>query len=237
MDVYQRRRLVALSAIAAIFIVFVLLIRSCGGDDTTTTPTPVAGATGTGGATSLSKPDYIEQADQICLGSNNSVAGVDVSAPTADTDLGKIVSNELEQLQSLPPPTDGTSDLDDFLSALDKQAKAYKQKGIAVQHGDATAAAEIDTTLDGAASDASDAASAFGFKVCGDLSKVNAPNSESTGSETSTSTSTDSSGGTVTPPASTTPVTPPATTPAVTPPATTPPTDGGTDSGSGGVSP
>ena len=41
MDVYQRRRLVALSAIAALFVVFVLLIKGCGDDrpePVTTTP-------------------------------------------------------------------------------------------------------------------------------------------------------------------------------------------------------
>jgi hypothetical protein len=236
MDVYQRRRLVALSAIAAIFIVFVLLIRSCGGDDTTTTPTPVAGASGIAGATSQSKDDYISAADQICLETNNSIAGVDTSQPTADADLGTLVSGELQSLQALAPPDSDTSTLNDFLSALDKQQKAYKQKGIALDHGDDAAATEIDGTLDQAASDASDAASAFGFDVCGDLSQV----SSSSGNSGDT-TSTDSSGGTVTPTtATTTPVTPPVTTPPTdTGTPTAPPTDGGTgtDSGSGGVSP
>jgi hypothetical protein len=236
MDVYQRRRLVALSAIAAIFIVFVLLIRSCGGDDTTTTPTPVAGASGVTGATSQTKSAYISQADPICLDTNNSIAGVDTSQPTADADLGEIVSGELQSLQALAPPDSDTSTLNDFLSALDKQAKAYRQKATALDHGDDTAAAEIDSTLDETASDAADAASSFGFEVCGDTSQVS-----SSGGNDSDTTSTDSSGGTVTP----TTVTPTTVTPTtVTPPTdtgtpTAPPTDGGTgtDSGSGGVSP
>jgi hypothetical protein len=240
MDVYQRRRLVALSAIAAIFIVFVLLVRSCGGDDEPTTETPIAGATGASGAagaTSLSKADYIEQADQICLETNNSIAGVDVSAPTADTDLGKLVEGELQQLQSLPLPTEDTSTLDDFLSALDKQARAYKEKGTAVERGDTAAAAEIDTTLDKATGQAADAAAAFGFEVCGDTSKVS--DNSSTGSDTGSTTDT---GGTVTP-TTETPVTPTTETPVTPAPDTgatpTAPPDTGTDSGtdSGGVSP
>jgi hypothetical protein len=235
MDVYQRRRLVALSAIAAIFIVFVLLIRSCGGDDATTTPTPVAGASGIAGATSQSKGDYINQADPICLETNNSIAGVDTSAPTADADLGDIVAGELQSLQALAPPDSDTSSLNDYLSALDKQAKAYRQKGLALSRGDDAAATAIDATLDQTASDAADAASAFGFQVCGDTSQVS-----SSGGNNGDTTSTDSSGGTVTPPVSTTtPVAPPVTPPTDSGTPTAPPTDGGTgtDSGSGGVSP
>lgn len=236
MDVYQRRRLVALSAIAAIFIVFVLLIRSCGGDDTTTTPTPVAGATGVSGATSQSKTDYIAQADPICLDANNNIAGVDTSATTADSDLGEIVAGELQQLQSLTPPDSDTSALNDFLSALDKQASAYDDKGTAVQHGDDASAAEIDVTLDKATSQAADAGAAFGFKVCGDTSQVS--NTDGGDNTTGDSTTGDTSGGTVTPPATTTPVTPPATTPpADTGTVTPPPADTGSGSDSGGVSP
>ncbi len=46
MDVYQRRRLVALSAVAVVFIVLVLLFRSCGGDEEPAPVTPLSGATG-----------------------------------------------------------------------------------------------------------------------------------------------------------------------------------------------
>jgi hypothetical protein len=230
MDIYQRRRLVALSAIAAVFIVFVLLIRSCGGDDTPTTVSPVAGATGLGGATALSQADYVDQGDQICLQANTSLAGVDTSAPTADSDQSEIISGELEQLQSLPPPEEGTSDLDDFFAALDKLAKGYHQRALAVDRGDTSAASEIDTTIDATAADAAAAADSFGFKVCGDPSQVGGDTSGSSGDSTTTDT-----GGTVTPPATTTPVVP-TTPPADTGATPTAPSDGGTDS-SGGVSP
>ncbi len=108
MDVYQRRRLVALSAIAVVFILFVLLIRSCGGDDAETTPTPLSGATGTGVPTSLAQADYIAQADPICLEANTSLDDVDESDPVqADSDKSQIVAGELQQLQTLPAPDDG----------------------------------------------------------------------------------------------------------------------------------
>ncbi len=245
MDVYQRRRLVALSAIAVVFILFVLLIKSCGGDDTPEPATPVAGATGLGGATSLTQADYIAQGDDICLGANTSLASVDESDPVqAASDQADIIAGEVQQLQTLPPPDSGTDDLDAFLSALQKQSKAYGDKSTAAERGDDAAAAELDSTIDSAGADAAEAAAAFGFKVCGDTTKVGETNT-SGGDSTSTS----DTGGTD---AGSTPVTPPATTPTPTPtptpvppagggatptptPTPTPPADG--DSGSGGVSP
>jgi len=251
MDVYQRRRLVALSAIAVIFIIFVLLIRSCGGDDETT-PAPIAagvsGATGASGP--LSQADFIDQADAICLQANTSLANVDESdAATAANDQADIVAGELQQLQTLPAPEDGTDKLNKYLAALEKQATAYQDKATAAERGDDAAAADLDTTIDAAATDAADAADAFGFKVCGDTSKVGDSSSDTSSSDSTDSSSTSDTGGTVAP--TTTSVAPATTTPApVAPapageaggaaPAPTPaPTDGGTDgsSSSGGVSP
>ena len=126
MDVYQRRRLVALSILAGIFVVVVLLIRSCGDDDEDVPVTPVAGTTGAGGATSLSQSDFVEQGDATCLESNTALASVDDSDPaTAATEEGQILAGELDGLQTLPPPTDGTDELDRFLSALQDQVAAY----------------------------------------------------------------------------------------------------------------
>ena len=173
MDVYQRRRLVALSAIAVIFIIFVLLIRSCGGDDEQTPVAPVAGASGLTGVTSLTQADYIDQADAICLEANTSLDGVDESDPaTAASDQADIIAGELQQLQTLPAPDDGTDKLNKFLSSLEKQSTAYQDKATAADRGDDAAAAELDATIDEAAADAADSAKAFGFKVCGDPSKT-----------------------------------------------------------------
>ena len=237
MDVYQRRRLVALSALAAIFIVFVLLIRSCGGDDETTTPTPVAGASGLGGVSEQSKAAFIDQADAICQDDNNSIAGVDMSAPTANSDLSGIIAGELQQLQSLPPPDEDTNDLDDFYSALDELAQAYEDKATALDRGDDAQATEIDAAIDEAQAEATDSAENFGFQICGDPSQVS--NTDEDDADTDTD-ATDTSGGTVTPPATTTPVEPVPTTEV--PPVDTgtepaPPVDDGSDTGSGGVSP
>jgi hypothetical protein len=240
MDVYQRRRLVALSAIAVIFIIFVLLIRSCGGDDEPTPVSPVAGATGTGGATVLPQSDYIDEADPICVEANTSLAAVDESdAVEAANEKAQIVAGELQQLQTLSPPDDGTDKLEKYLSSLEKAAAAYQDLATAADRGDDVAISELEVTIDDAFTDAGNAADKFGFKACGDLSKVGEADTD----ETSTETTTTDTGETVVP---TTTVPPATTTTPVAPPAdtdsgtVTPPADegtGGTDSSSGGVSP
>ena len=171
MDVYQRRRLVALSALAVIFIIFVLLIRSCGGDDEpTTAPDRRRGAAVRTGANGpLTQADYVDQGDAICLEANTALANVDESdAVAAAADQADIIAGELQQLQTLPAPEDGTDKLNKYLSSLEKQATAYQDKATAAERGDDAAAADLDATIDEAGSDAADAADAFGFKVCGD---------------------------------------------------------------------
>jgi len=250
MDVYQRRRLVALSVLAGIFILFVLLIKSCGGDDEAAQPLAAgaSGASGAAGVTVLSQADYIAQADPICLEANTNLDNVDETDPVqADSDKAQIVSGELQQLQSLPPPDAGTDKLDKFLSTLQKQAAGYQDRSTASDRGDDAQVAELAATLEKAQSDSADAGAAFGFKACGDLSKTgHVSTTGGGGSGGDGATATTDTGGTVTPaPATTTtpiPTGPPETdTGTVTPaPAPAPPTDGGTGGtggSSGGVSP
>ena len=246
MDVYQRRRLVALSVIAGIFILFVLLIRSCGGDDESAEPLAAgaSGASGAAGVTSLTQADYIAQADPICLEANTSLDNVDESDPVqGDSDKSQIVAGELQQLQTLPPPDDGADQLDEFLSQLEKQSLAYQDRSTAAERGDDAAVAELDSTLEKSQDKAAKAAAKFGFEACGDLSKVGEADTGGGGGggETSVPSETDT-GGTVTP---TEPVVPSTTTPIPVTPETdsgtvtpTPPapTDGGDTGGTGGGS-
>lgn len=239
MDVYQRRRLVALSVLAALFVIFVLLIRSCGGDDEETPITPVSGATGLGGVTSLSPEDFAQQGDAICLQTNTLLASA--GEDPASGEQAEIVAGELEQLQILPPPTDNTDQLDKFLGALQEQVAAYGERQTAAERGDDASLVDIDAALGEAESAAAKAARKFGFEICGDRSEV----SESgAGGETgATATETDTATDTVAP---VEPVTPAPTETAPAPAPTD--TDGGTSlapapapaddsSGSGGIAP
>jgi hypothetical protein len=246
MDVYQRRRLVALSAVAAVFIIIVLLIRSCGDDEEPTTPLS-SGASVPGVSQPLSQEDYVDEADAICLQANNSLAAID----TADTDQAaaeeaQLLGSELDQLQTLSVPTDGADKLQNFLEALQTQVQALEDRVLAAERGNETRVVELDTTIADAEADAERAANRFGFQVCGDLSAVG----ERTGGNGDGATE-ETTGETATTPV--VPVTPTTTVP-LTPPADTateggvatepadPGTDtgtdtGGTDPGSGGVSP
>jgi hypothetical protein len=247
MDVYQRRRLVALSALAGVFIILVLLIKSCGGDSDETTPLP---ATGTSTPpTALTQAAYIAQADQICRETNTSISEIDTSdTDQAAEDKGTAIASELNSLQTLPPPTDGQDQLDNFLQALQDQVNQYEQRTTAVQRGDDTAVSEIDSKIDDSEAEAESDAADFGFEACGDFSKTSqaAGGGGGGGGGTETTTTTSATGGTAvptTPPATTTPApttAPPATgTPAApTPTPTTPPSGGGGGTGaSGGVTP
>lgn len=254
MDVYQRRRLVALSAIAAIFIFIVLLIRSCGDDEET--PAPLSsGASVPGAAEPLSQEDYVAEADAICQQTNVSLADLDTAdTAQAATDEAELLASQLAQLQSLSLPTDGADRLNNFLDALQTQVQALEDRVLAADRGDEARAAELQTTIDEAEADAAQAARRFGFEFCGDLEAVGETTGGGGGGGGGGSAAEDTIEDTATAPAvpttpatTTTPVTPPADTgtdvggvgtapPADT--ATTPPADtGGTDSSSGGVSP
>jgi hypothetical protein len=249
MDVYQRRRLVALSALAGVFIIIVLLIKSCGGDSNPTTTTTPLGASGAGGATSLSQADYISQGDDICRQTNTSISQISASdANAAASEKGTDVASELNQLQTLPPPTDGQDQLDSFLQALQDQVDNYEKRDVAVERGDDTAVSEIDSKIADAEDTARSAAQKFGFEACGDFnatSKTTGGGGGGGGGGGVETTTTPTTSGTVVPTTTIAPTTTPTTTPPATgaPPAggtATPPAGGtgGTGTGSsGGVTP
>lgn len=220
MDVYQRRRLVAVLAVVLVLVLIGVAIAG-GGDDEQTPITPVTGASTPGLATPLSKSEFISQGDAICEETAAAVANIDASdtKDQAEQEL-EYTDSELDQLRSLTPPESDQATLDDFFSSLEDLIGALEKESLAADRDDATALTEAQTEIDSAKSAVRDAADAYGFKQCG---KAGEPSS-----------ATDTGGAVA--PTDTVPVapatTPPATTPAPAPPA--PPADG---SGSGGVSP
>jgi hypothetical protein len=241
MDVYQRRRLIALSAVAASFIVLVLLIRSCGGDDQSSTALTSAlpGTTGAGGATPLSQDDFVSQGDAICRESNTALASVDASdANQAASDRAELLAGELNSLQSLSlaPGEKGDKKLANFLAALQKQVQAYDERSLAVERSDDNSVSQIDATIADAAAEAKRAAKRFGFEACGDTSQVS---SSSGGGSSGGAAATTTTAAPTTPvtPTTTTPTTPPDTGGGATPPGGGTGDDGGSSSGSGGLTP
>lgn len=183
MDVYQRRRLVALSVVAAFFVIIVLLIRSCGGDDEPTT-TPLSGATGAGGAVELTAEDYAVQGDAICLEANNALAAVDTTdLERASKQQARILEDEFEGLGTLTlaAGADGADRLEEFLGAIQEQSAAYGERATAVSRGQDTT--ELDAAIDDAASRARKAARQFGFQVCGNLDETGESSGDGTEGE------------------------------------------------------
>jgi hypothetical protein len=237
MDIYMRRRLVALGGLVAFFIIFVLLVKSCGGDDepTNTVSTPAAGATGvTGGA--LAPELFIEEADGICAQANLAVSGIDPAATDAAQQEYGITNDELKSLQGLQQ-AEASSDIDKFLNDLGDVVSALKAKAQAEKSGDIAGEDAAQLEIDTAEVAARESGEKAGFADCGQFLDAGeeAPAGGGGGGGNNATTET---GGGIAPPADTGGTTPPADdTGGTTPPAddgtTTPPAD---DSG-GGITP
>ncbi|MGH2954176.1 MAG: hypothetical protein ACRDK9_09175 [Solirubrobacterales bacterium] len=235
MDVYQRRRLVALGGLAAVVVLIAVAIGQCGGDDEDPVPvTQIGGATGPGLA-SLPKDGLIEQADAICAETDAALEAISTAnAARAARQEAEAATAELNDLQTLPPPEEDTETLAIFLGALEEQVRALGDKEVAAERGDETALAGIEEEVATAQADAEGAAEDFGFEICGD------PSAGGDTDETDTGAATEPAPTEVAP---TEPVAPAPTEPAptVTPEGgatpDAPPAETGGDSGSGGVSP
>lgn len=234
MDIYMRRRLVALGGLVAFFIIFVLLVKSCGGDDETAPPQEPVGATGEGGAVPLTTQDFIAQADQICGPANAAVGAIDPESPTAVREEYVATSDELAALQQLQVD-DSSRVLQQFFTELENVVAALRDKQRAVQSGDTVADGEAQAALDTAEAEARELGSRYGFRECGQFldagEQPGGGGQAATGAETAPPTDT----GAVAPPTETGEVAPPTDTGTVTPPddsGTVPPEDSG-----GGISP
>ncbi|MEO8091611.1 MAG: hypothetical protein ABI726_02735 [bacterium] len=214
MDVYQRRRLVAVLAVVLVLVLIGVAIAG-GGDDEQTPITPVTGASTGGLATPLSKSEFISQGDAICEETAAAVANIDAAdtKEQAEQELD-YTNSELDQLRSLTPPESDQATLDDFFSSLEDLIGALEKESLAADRDDATALAEAQAEIDSATSAVLEAAADYGFKKCGKAGKPSTAASDTVPVEPAT--------------------TPPATTPPATTPAPAPPSNGG---GSGGVSP
>jgi hypothetical protein len=214
------------------------LLGACGGgsDSTPTAITPTVKA-----PQKLSKADFIKQADGYCAEVNAALGSLSSAGSTSSSSTqqrAELYSGLMQHLRGLGTPDD-QSGLDAFLSAGDEVASAEKSEVDAASSSDSAALASAESDAAAAQSKFAGAATAYGFKECGQ--------GPSTPSGVATAPST---APTVTP---TAPAAPTATTPAPVPAAPAggtagtpaPPTGGGSTgggstggtSGSGGVGP
>jgi hypothetical protein len=167
MDIYMRRRLVALGGLVAFFIIIVLLIKSCGGDDEPAPlQSPTAGTTDEAGAVPLSTEDFITQADEICGPANAAVGALDPEDPNVVRDEYRITADELSALQELQVE-DESRVLQQFFAALEDVVAALRDKQRAVQAGDTAAEGEAQIAIDEAEIEARELGTRYGFEECG----------------------------------------------------------------------
>ena len=223
----------ALGGLVAFFIIFVLLVNSCGGDEE---PEPVAqtnttGASGEAGA-ALTPEQFIDQADQICGPANLAVSELDPADTGATQDEYLITRDELASLQSLELAEE-SQPISKFLNDLAAVVDALKDKSKAVKSGDVAAQDAAQLDIDTAEVAAREAGEKAGFADCGQfLDAGEAPSGG--GGNNAADIPTDTGGG-VAPTDTTT--TPPADTVAPTePPADTAPAEPPADTG-GGITP
>ena len=203
-----------------------IAVPGCGGGDNSLPETPVLTPT-TESPTTLSKEEFISQADGICAEVNAAVGTVDASSTDAASAIGQkadLYSGMLERIKSLGQPDDDAG-LSDFLSAGDDLVQAEQDAQLAAERGDDAALASAESDASAALSSFQSAADAYGFQDCGQ--GPSAPSSTTTTTTPSTVTP-------VTPaPTTTTPVAPTPTTPTPAPPPPAP-SGGATGGGSTG---
>ncbi len=243
MDIYMRRRLVALGGLVLFFILFVLLIKSCGGDEEAEPVAPAASTTGATGASgaALGEDEFIAQADAICDPSNTAVGQLDPAETDATQDEFAITSDELNQLESLEL-AERSPGIQKFLSDLGAVVDALRAKAKAAKSGDVAAQDEAQVAIDTAEVEAREAGERAGFRACGDfLDAGESPGGGGGGASEEAEVPAPTDTGAVAPPADTGTVAPPADTGTVAPPVddgttTPPPDDDGGDTG-GGITP
>ena len=231
MDIYMRRRLVALGGLVAFFILFVLLVKSCGGDDD---PAPLqtaeTGATGANGAIALTPDEFIAEADAICGPANRAVGALDPTDPDAIREEAQITRTELQQLQSFEL-SESDRQITRFLALLDDVSAGLKSKSAATQRGLTADADEAQIEIDTSEAAARELGTQIGFQECGQFLDAGEAPGDATGTAAETA-PTDT--GTVAPPTDTGTVAPPTDTGAVPPDdtGTVPPADD-----TGGITP
>jgi hypothetical protein len=234
MDVYARRRLVAILAVVLVLVLIGVAVAGGGDDEAEPTITTVTGASSPGTTTALSKDEFIDEADDICEESAVAIENLASDDPEqlARQELST-VEGQLDSLRSLAPPEEDQDELDDFFAALEDLVDALDTRALALERADDTAASEAESDISAAETELADAADAYGFTECGTTGEAGSE-ADATGGDSAIA-----EPGAVTPAApapSTTPAPAPAPAPAPSDSGGTPdPSSGGAGGGSGGT--
>lgn len=173
-----------------------IVLSACGGDSSPEVSINVPTETT---ASSLSKADYITDADTACEEVNTAISQFAASGQglTEADQIADLRQGLADQLKELGPPEEDRATLDEFTTALQAQVQAGQKISLASERGEDTT--QFETELQTAKDQAAAAAQAYGFQQCGQ---------EISSSGTTTAPSTTDSGTSVAPVAPSAPSTP-----------------------------
>lgn len=188
-------RRLRLTLVPALVLGAGIVLSACGDDSSpeVSINIPTTGTT----ASSLSKEDFITDADTACEEVNTAISQFAASGQglTEADQIADLRQGLVDQLKELGPPEEDRATLDEFTTALQAQVQAGQKIALASERGEDTA--EFETELQTAKDQAAAAAQAYGFQQCGQEISSSGP--------TTTAPSTSDSGTSVAPVAPSTP--------------------------------
>jgi hypothetical protein len=143
-----------------------IVLSACGGDSSPEVSINIP-TTGTTDASSLSKEDFITDADTACEEVNTAISQFAASGQglTEADQIADLRQGLVDQLKELGPPEDDRATFDQFNTSLQAQVEAGQKIALANERGEDTA--EFETELQTAKDQAATAAQTYGFQQCG----------------------------------------------------------------------
>jgi hypothetical protein len=151
-----------------------IVFSACGGDSSPEVSINIP-TTGTTDASSLSKADFITDADTACEEVNTAISQFAASGQglTEADQIADLRQGLADQLKELGPPEEDRATFDQFNTALQAQVQAGQKIALASERGEDTA--EFETELQTAKDQAATAAQTYGFQQCGQEISSSAP--------------------------------------------------------------
>jgi hypothetical protein len=159
-------RRLRLTLVPALVLGAGIVLSACGDDGSPEVSINIP-TTETSASSSLSKEDFITDADTACEEVNTAISQFAASGQglTEADQIADLRSGLADQLKQLGPPEQDRATADEFIAALEAQVQAGQKIALASERGEDTA--EFEAELQTAKDQAAAAAQAYGFQQCG----------------------------------------------------------------------
>jgi hypothetical protein len=157
-------RRLRLTLVPALVLGAGLILSACGDDGSPEVSINVPTETT---ASTLSKQDYITDADTACEEVNTAISQFAASGQglTEADQIADLRAGLADQLKELGPPEEDRATADQFIAAVQAQVQAGQKIALANERGEDTA--EFEAELQTAKDQAAAAAQSYGFQQCG----------------------------------------------------------------------